>query len=72
MRTDPIHSKHQERKNNPLPELGDVEYVLDAGEQGLYHLGLPAGGLDFFHGALAELMRTHGNFASSTHPYRAP
>ena len=56
----PVNRKQQEGKNDPLPELGDIEDILQACEQGLDYLDLPAGGLDFFHGALAELVRADG------------
>ena len=62
MRSDTIYGKHQKRKKNAFPELGDVEYILYTGKHLLNHLGLSAGGLNFLHGALAEFMRAHGQF----------
>ena len=60
MRSHPVNRKHQKREHHAFPELRYIKYVLDTGEHGLYHLGLSAGSLNFFHCALAELMRTHG------------
>jgi len=54
--SDPVHCKHQEREDNALPELRDIEYILQAGEQELNHLNLAASGLDFLYRALAELV----------------
>ena len=54
-----IHSQHQQRENNALPELGNPEYILKSGEHGLDHLCLAAGGLDFVQRALAELVRAN-------------
>jgi len=60
MRAYAVDSKHEERKHDTLSELGYVEYILQAGEQGLYYLCLTAGGLYFLKSALAELVGAHG------------
>src|SRR5208283_1327136 len=53
-----VNRQHQEGKDDSLPEFGDIKYVFYAVEQGLYHLRLSTGGLDFINSALAEFMRT--------------
>src|SRR5512147_2490724 len=57
---DSINREHEEREHNTLPELGNVEYILQAGEQGLYHLCLATCGLYFIESTFAELMGAHG------------
>ena len=56
MRTNAIHREHEESKKNALSELRNIKYVLNAGEQGLYYLSLPAGGFYFFYRCLTEFM----------------
>ena len=59
MRANAIYRQHQEREDNTLSQFRNVEYILQAGEQGLDHLCLAASGLNFFHGTLAEFMGAH-------------
>ncbi len=60
MGADTIDREHHESEENAFPELRDIKYVLQAGEQGLNHLGLPASGLYFFKSTFTELMCAHG------------
>src|SRR5512143_4374729 len=57
---DSINRKHEERKYDALSELGNIEYILQAGEQGLYHLCLAARGPYFIKSTFTELMGAHG------------
>ena len=47
MGTNPVDRQQQQRKDDPFPQFGDVEYIFQACDQGLNHLSLAACGLDF-------------------------